>query len=35
VPKEEELQHLQRARWGLVQYLKHSTGSHPEQPAVL
>ena len=35
VPKEEEQQHLQRARWGLVQYLKHSTGSHPEQPAVL
>ena len=34
VPKAEELQHLQRARWGLVQYLKRTTGSQPEQPSV-
>ncbi|HNR01435.1 MAG TPA: hypothetical protein PKK59_02780 [Anaerolineaceae bacterium] len=34
VPKAEELQHLQRARWGLVQYLKRTTGNQPEQPSV-
>ena len=34
VPKEEEPHHLQRARWGLVQYLKRSTGSQPEQPSI-
>ena len=34
VPREHELQHLQRARWGLVQFLKHTAGVQPEQPSV-
>ena len=34
VPKVEELHHLQRARWGLMQYLKRTSGSQPEQPTV-
>lgn len=34
VPKAEELHHLQRARWGLMQYLKRTTGTQPEQPSV-
>lgn len=32
VANQEEVQQLQRARWGLVQYLKRTTGAQLEQP---
>ena len=34
VPKAAELHHIQRARWGLAQYLKRTAGTQPDQPSV-
>jgi len=34
VPKAVELHHIQRARWGLAQYLKRTAGAQPDQLSV-
>lgn len=34
VPKATEIHHLQRARYGLTQYLRRTAGAQPEQPSV-